>query len=254
MTVAFHLLPNPDSLLARLDSRWKLAALLPCILAVALLHTLTAALSAFAASLLLALVGRLPLRWFLLRLAVGAAFLLFFFCFLPVLIHRGGTSWEIGPVTVSADGLRLALLLTLKALGIITLVLVLLTAAPLHATFKAAYALHVPGLFVHLAMLSYRYVFLLSSELSRMRTALRVRGYRNRLSRHSYRTIGHVAGTMLVRGYERAERVGHAMRCRGFDGRFRSLAESRTTLSDVGFFLLLAGCALGIVWWDLTQH
>ena len=67
--------------------------------------------------------------------------------------------------------------------------------------------------------------------------ALRVRGYRNRANLHSYRTIGAVTGALLVRGWERGERVGHAMRCRGFDGRFRSLSEFRTTAADVLMFL-----------------
>src|SRR4029077_3091910 len=98
---------------------------------------------------------------------------------------------------------------------------------PIQELFQAAHALYVPGLFVHLGLLTYRYVHLLVIELSRLRMALRVRGYRNRASLRNYQTIGHVAGTLLVRSHERSERVGHAMRCRGFTGRFRSLAVFR---------------------------
>ena len=45
--------------------------------------------------------------------------------------------------------------------------------------------------------------------------------------------MGQAAGTLLVRGYERSERVAQAMRCRGFDGCFRALATFRTRWSDV---------------------
>jgi cobalt/nickel transport system permease protein len=79
-----------------------------------------------------------------------------------------------------------------------------------------------------------------------MRAALRVRGYRNRATGHCYRTVGHVAGTLLVRGAERAERVGQAMRCRGFDGRFRSLAEFHTRLTDVLLFGAIMATAVGL--------
>jgi len=103
-------------------------------------------------------------------------------------------------------------------------------------------------------MLTYRYIFVLATELARLRIALRVRGYRNRASRHSYRTVGHVGGTLLVRGYERAERVGQAMRCRGFDGRFRSLAEFRTTTADLSFFLVLVGAVAGLLLWEVLQR
>jgi cobalt/nickel transport system permease protein len=99
-------------------------------------------------------------------------------------------------------------------------------------------------------LLSYRYLFLLGEELGRLRVALRVRGYRNRMSLHSYRTVGHVTGVLLLRGHERAERVGQAMRCRGFDGRYRSLAEFRTRWTDVAFFALTVGAASALVLWD----
>jgi len=130
---------------------------------------------------------------------------------------------------------------------------VLLATAPLDATLKAAHTLRVPGLLVQLGLLTYRYVFVLGSELNRLRIALRVRGYRNRATRHSYRTIGHVAGTLLVRSVEQAERVGQAMRCRGFDGRFRSLTQFRTRAADVAAFLLIVGCSAGLLAWDLWK-
>ena len=41
------------------------------------------------------------------------------------------------------------------------------------------------GLLVQLTLLSYRYLFLLADELGRLRIALRVRGYRNRVAAHS---------------------------------------------------------------------
>jgi cobalt/nickel transport system permease protein len=78
-----------------------------------------------------------------------------------------------------------------------------------------------------------------------------VRGFRNRPSLRSYRTVGHVAGTLLVRSSEQAERVAQAMRCRGFDGRFRSLTEFRTTAADGILFLLVVVVAGGLVFWDM---
>jgi cobalt/nickel transport system permease protein len=131
--------------------------------------------------------------------------------------------------------------------------LVWLTTAPLTDTLKAAHALRVPGVLVQLVLLTYRYLFVLSAELNRLRIALRVRGYRNRANQHSYRTVGHVAGTLLVRGSEQAERVAQAMRCRGFDGQFRSLSEFRTGLGDIVFFLAVIAPVGVLVLWDMVQ-
>src|SRR5262249_26624873 len=182
-----------------LDPRWKLAALLPAVVVVAVLRSLPAAAAALAGALILAALSRLPPRWFLPRLALPALFLALFALPLPLLME--GPDWEVGPVRFSQHGVHVALLLCIKGLAIVTLMLVLLATAPLDATLKAAGALRVPGLLVHLAVLSYRYVFVVFDELARLRVALRVRGYRNRADRHSYRTVGHVAGTLLVRSF-----------------------------------------------------
>jgi cobalt/nickel transport system permease protein len=248
MTLRLTPPPRPDSLLAQLDPRWRLAALVPAAFAAAVLRTVPAAAAALAGALLLAALARLPPRWLLTRLGALGLFLLLFAAPLPLLLE--GEGWDWGPVHLSEHGLAAGALLCLKAVTVVTLALVALAASPLDETLKAAHSLRVPGLLVQLALLTYRYVFLLGEELRRLRVALRVRGFRNRATRHSWRTLGHVAGTLLVRGHERAERVGQAMRCRGFDGRFRSLTAFRTTLADVAFFLAILGGTGVLCAWD----
>jgi cobalt/nickel transport system permease protein len=254
MTLAFDLPGSPPSPLSRLDPRWKLAALLPAAGVAAALHTIPPAVAAVLGSWLLVAVARLPLRRYLVRLGVMALFLALFVGFLPFLPHQGETPWTVGPFSVSPRGVELAVLISLKAIAVLTLVFVLWATAPWEVTLKAAHALRVPGLLVQLLALTYRYLFLLVEEMGRLRIALRVRGYRNRATLHSYRTVGHVAGTLLVRSGERAERVGQAMRCRGFDGRFRSLVEFRTQAADVLACGVILGAAAALMLWDMTSR
>jgi cobalt/nickel transport system permease protein len=183
--------------------------------------------------------------------------LLLFTIFLPFLgspassaqANAWQTSWST--FHFSLAGLRLAVLFILKAMAIFTIALALTASSPTNATLQAAAALRVPGRLVHLAMLTYRYLFLFAIELGRLRLALRVRGYRNRPTMHCYRTLGNVAGTLLVRSSERAERVGQAMRCRGFDGRFRSLTQFRTRLTDVAAFIVIAAGYSAMLLWEI---
>jgi cobalt/nickel transport system permease protein len=252
MTLALDPLPCHPSPLRSLDSRWKLAALILATVAIAFLRTWPVTLTALAAAVGLALAGRLPLRWYLSRLGTVALVLGLFAAPLPFLLREPNPALSWGPVQVSSRGLLVGVVLLARGLSMVTLMLVLLGTAPLDATLKAAHSLRVPGLLVQLTLFTYRYLALVAEELARVRVALRVRGYRNRPTRHSYRTIGHVAGTLLVRSYERGERVGQAMRCRGFDGRFRSLTEPRTTAADVLFIFLITGSAAGLLTWDLT--
>jgi cobalt/nickel transport system permease protein len=242
MTLAFAPLPCPDSPLRRLDARWKLAGLGLTMFAVALLRSPATAGVALACALALAWFGRLPARWFLVRLGTVLMMVSPLVLTLPLLVP--GDSWR--------TGVELALTMAAKVAALVTVALVLLTSAPLTDTFKAAHALRVPGLLVQLFALSYRYAFLVAGELGRLRLALRARGFKARPTAHGYRTVGHVAGTLLVRSHERGERVAQAMRCRGFDGRYRSLSESHTGAADVFFFAALAALAAGLVFWDLS--
>ncbi len=240
-----------DSPLQRMDPRWKLAGVVLGCAAIVSLRTPTAAALALAGTLALLLLSRLPMRWFLARLGGVAVFLGLVVVILPLTLP--GEEVALGPVRLSARGLAVAALIVLKALALIGLVLLLFATGPVDAVLKAARSLWMPGLLVQLLMLTQRYVRLLADELHKLRIALRLRGYRNRMSRHAYRTISHVTGTLLVRSYERAERVGQAMRCRGFDGSFRSLQTFRTRPEDVALFalvvLLSGGLPLASIYW-----
>jgi cobalt/nickel transport system permease protein len=242
-----------DSVIARWDARWRLAAVVLAMGAIAALRFADTIAVAFALAITVALIARVPRRWFLARLGALFFALLPFLVILPLTVDRGGPSFELIGLRLSLNGVIAAAAVIWKALAIVSLALVLLAAAPLHVTLRAAQRLYVPRLLVQLTLLSYRYVFLILDELNRIRVAVRVRGFRNRMNRHSYHTIGQVTGTLLVRGTERAERVAQAMRCRGFDGQFRSLDAFRATGRDV---LLFAGIVFGfaaLVAWDYLQ-
>jgi cobalt/nickel transport system permease protein len=251
MTLLLDIPDAGNSPVHRLDPRWRLAALLVAAVAVALLQAPLPAVTALAATLLLVVAARLPAPWYAVRLGAALVLPAFFVIWLPFVPRPGDECWDLAGVVVSASGAMRAATVLAKAASVVSIMLVLLATAPLPDTFKAAQSLHAPGWLVHLALLSYRYVGLLGDEFVRLRTALRVRGYRNRAGLHAYRTIGQVAGTLLVRGHERSERVAQAMRCRGFDGRFRSLHNFRTRTADVLFFAGAAVAAGAVLSWDM---
>lgn len=250
MTLAFDFPECPPSFVQRLDPRWKLAALLLAALAIALLRTWGPALAALLGALLLVALARLPWHWYLRRMAAALTMYALFLIWLPFVIEEGHETLDFGFLTLSWTNLVRLFVLSANLTGMISLMLVMLATTSLPNTFKAARALHLSRLLVFLMLLSYRYVFLLMDEFSRLRTALRVRGFRNRADLHSYRTIGQVAGTLLVRSAERSERVGQAMRCRGFDGEFRSLDDFRTRWPDVLAFVVIVGYAVALAGWD----
>jgi cobalt/nickel transport system permease protein len=58
--------------------------------------------------------------------------------------------------------------------------------------------------------------------------------------------MGHAAGTLFVRTFERAERVHAAMATRGFDGSVPSLSPPRFGVADLALVLVAVGVAVGI--------
>jgi cobalt/nickel transport system permease protein len=188
--------------------------------------------------------ARVPGRWFAARAGAALLAVALFALPLPLIVDGSGPAWQAGPLRFSARGMEVGLLLATRALTVVTLTLTVLATTPVESLMKAARSLGVPGLFVQVGLMTYRYLFVLSDELQRLRVAVRVRGFRNQASRHAYATVGRVAGSLLVRSHERAERVHQAMLCRGFDGRFRTLTDFRTRAADVLAFLVTAGCAV----------
>jgi cobalt/nickel transport system permease protein len=240
----------PDSPLARWDARWKLAALVPAAFGVAALDRFAPSLVALAVGLGLVALARLPGKWVRGRLGLFALAALPFLLVLPITLETAGPGFDLGPLRVSQRGLVVGLAVFARCLAVGCLSLVLVGTAPLHHSLAAAHRLWAPGLLVLITGLAYRYTFLLAEEYKRVRVALRTRGFRMTSTRHGYRTIGHVAGAVLVRGADRAERVADAMRCRGFDGTFHSTAAFRTTIADVVAFAALVVATMALVLWD----
>jgi cobalt/nickel transport system permease protein len=248
MTLAFRHRPVPPSPLARWDARWKLAAVLVAACGVASLNHLAPAAVALALGLLLLAVARLPRNWVLARLAIFATAALPFLLVLPFTLEGDGR--DLGPVRFSERGLVAGLAVLCRGVAIGGFALVLLGTAPLHHTLAAAHKLKLPGLLVQLTLLTYRYAFLLAEEFRRLRIAMRTRGYRVRATRHGYRSLGHATGALLVRGADRADGVAAAMRTRGFDGTFHTLAAFRTRFADIISFVALVAAAAALVLWD----
>jgi cobalt/nickel transport system permease protein len=74
------------------------------------------------------------------------------------------------------------------------------------------------------------------------------RAFRPRTDRHTWRSLGWLVGMLLVRSFERAERVLGAMKCRGFTGRMPALDDFRFHTAD-GLFALTGSAMLCLLVW-----
>jgi len=141
----------------------------------------------------------------------------------------------------SVEGLQRAVEIALKANAVALMALALLGSAELPEIGHALRRLGVPAKLAQLFLMTVRYIEVLGQEYRRLRTAMMVRGFRMRFSVHTWRSVGWLFGMLFARSIDRAERIGEAMRCRGFNGEFPVLTEFAYTRRDAVFLSAAAG-------------
>src|SRR5438105_1200055 len=137
MNLALRHQPIPDSPLARWDARWKLAAFVLAVCAIAVLDHLAPAVAVLGIGFGLLAVARLPFRWVRLRLAIFALAALPFVLILPLTLE--GPGWEFESIRLSERGVVSGLAVFCRCLAIGAFALLLVGTAPLYHTFTAAH-------------------------------------------------------------------------------------------------------------------
>ena len=106
-----------------------------------------------------------------------------------------------------------------STLSILTIVL-LISTTPFHEILKQLGKWGTPRLIILIFSFMYRYFFLLIAEIEALEKAVAMRhsslsGWRR------FKTYTQMIGMLLIRSFDRSERVFHAMQMRGFTGDLR---------------------------------
>ena len=173
---------------------------------ISLLHSLTACGMALALGLALLAAANPPARALLQRLGAINIFIVFLWCVTP-LTTPGTPLAQWGMLTVSAEGVRLALLVSIKSNAIACIFLALVATMNAPTAGHALERLHCPPKLVFLFLFTARYVHVIAQEWHTLLVAARLRGFRPRTSMHPGILAGPVAGAQLralsasARGY-----------------------------------------------------
>ena len=230
-------------LLDRLDARVRIAAAVAVVMTIVSLHSPLVLCALLPVAALFALAAGLTLAELRARLVHVEGFLVVLAVMLPLTVP--GPTWiSIGPIALSEPGIDRAVLVLLRVNLSAVAILILLAGLEPVRLGHALGRMGVPSKLVHVLLFAARWVALVREEARRLHDAMRARAFRASTSRHSLRSLAHFIGQLLVRAFERAERVDEAMRCRAFAGRFALVAEDRATRLDAVF---AAGIGLGLL-------
>jgi len=224
-----------------LDPRFKIIAAIFYTLVIALSNKILVLAIALCISILLVYLAELDLREVAKRLAVVGWFLLFIWLILP-LTFEGEQLYQVGPLTITLPGVMLATRITIKTLAILLAFMPLMATMTIITLGHTLNCLHLYDKFIHLFMMTYRYLFVIENEYQRLWNAIKIRGFRPKTNMHTYKTYAYLIGMLFVRASIRAERVHQAMLCRGFEGRFYSLYDfsvSRSNWIFAGFMTII---------------
>jgi cobalt/nickel transport system permease protein len=228
-----------------LDPRMRIVMTALYAVVVVSLSSLWVLTAALGLSLSLLALSGLPPRKTLKRMAMMDSFIIFMLLLLPFTMP-GDPFFSLWGLQASWQGLWRAVEIALTANAVILAVMTLVGTMEPVTMGHALFALKTPERLVHLMMFTIRYIDVLREEYQRLRTSMKLRGFRPGTNWHTYRTFGYLVGMMLVRAIERSERILAAMKCRGFCGRIVLLEEFRMRRADLLFALAL-GAALAIL-------
>ena len=245
-SAAIGLAGDPRSRVHRLDPRAKLVALLT-VTVVAVSTPLDAWpvwLGCAAVLIAYAAVAHVHAGTIWRRARLVLPLVLLVGAFVPF-VREGGTTWELGPLSISSAGLAIFAAVAVKAtIGTVSAVLLGATTT-FPDVLRALERLWMPRLLILIAAFMYRYLFVIVDEVQRMRAALAARGYR---PRHALQAaaIGRVASALFLRTFARGERVYLSMLARGYRGAMPAAAPLELHRVDVVFGSLVIGSLLAL--------
>ncbi len=125
----------------------------------------------------------------------------------------------------SAAGIILRILVSILSIIILTI------STPFEKIIHGLGQLKVPAIFLQLISFTYRYLFIMFENMSRKYKAIKSRGFQSR-GIWQAATIGKLIAVLMIRGFDRGERIHHAMISRGGDHGFNNFEWTKISLAE----------------------
>lgn len=254
-----------DGPLQRMDPRVKVALVALLIITVSLLRHLSLFAAIYPGIILLVVISRIPLRFFLTRvwvfigvfsglLAIPALFNVFVPGDPLLTIVTFEKAHSFGPyqlpqaIAITRQGLGTASLFIMRVASSVSLVVLLVLTTRWASLLKALRVLRVPRMFTFILAMTFRYIHMLLRLIEEMHLARMSRVIRKTSAGAGQKWIGSQIGVVLKKSLSTGEDVYSAMVSRGYTDELKVLDTFRVRPVDYlwsGFALL----AVSVVLW-----
>ncbi|MBK5275035.1 MAG: cobalt ECF transporter T component CbiQ [Desulfuromonadales bacterium] len=233
-----ELMANGDSTIHRLDARAKVLVTLVFIICVVSYtrYELAALFPFFIFPVVMVSLTGIPPLFIIGKLALLCPFVLAMGLFNPVFDRE--ILVQLGTLGISGGWISFASILTRSILTVGT-AFILVGTTGFTAVCRALERLGMPQVFAVQLLFLYRYIFVLTEESGRASRARELRSCGKKGL--GIRSFGSMTGHLLLRTWQRAERVHMAMLARGFSGEFRTHHVSRFGWAEITFITVWSG-------------
>lgn len=126
--------------------------------------------------------------------------------------------------------------LLIKCLFTVLAALLLISTTKIESIAYALRKLFVPKIFIMQLLFTYRYIYVLIEEISRVLKAYHLRSAMKKGV--SFKNAGSLLGQILLRSFDKATRIYNAMRLRGFEGEYIFEDKKSMNIASISYLLL----------------
>ena len=218
-THSHHLEIHSSSLLSQLKPEIKIVSTFMIVLSIAFL-SLDSTVSIMVQTLIVLLMinlSKIKVSTYFKRLSIDIPFVLFAL-FLPFLSKGDNTViFEFFSLRIYETGFYEMISILIKITLCVSLAIVLTATTSNIEIIYGLQKLKISPLLISILSFAIRYIDVFIDEFKRVKVAMKSRGY-DQKGLKGLKPIAYASGALLIRGYERGERVYNSMISRGFKG------------------------------------
>lgn len=231
------------------DPRVKVAGLLGLIIVVAASHELHAIGGIFAVALALALLSRIRIAKLAAWVWMPALFFTGAIALPAIFLTPGDRVFTLAGIAITAQGLRSAAFLVLRAETAVTLSALLVLSTPWPWVLKALRIFKFPMVLVVILGMTYRYIFVILQTAFDMFESRKSRTVGVLEPSERRRLATSAVGVLVSKSFQLSGDVHLAMQSRGFRGEIYVLEDFRASAADWYWLAGFAGLAAAALWW-----
>ncbi len=231
-----------DTIIHRWEPKTKFIGIMILVFTFSFINNIFLVPFMIVVSAVLFIMSGLPLSYLLTRWIPPALFIIVM-SLLFIFFTEGAVWFNLGPLAVKKEGVKLAFLMISRFLSIITLIVVLFGSTSFLTILKAMRSIGLPQIMADMIMFAYRYIFEIGSNLSKMQTSMKLKGFKGRSVKNIY-CFASLAGTILIRSYEQSGRIYEAMTLKGYGQGICMKNEFKTEKKDKIILLSISAFAI----------